>query len=511
MSAPILSKSKLIAYRQCPRRLWLEVNRPELRQDSATTLASFQVGYQVGDVARRIYDPEQRGSVIDIKSEGFGAALRRSERLLQERRGPVFEAGFRADGVLALADVLLPEEREGRSGWRMIEVKSSTSVKDYHRDDAAIQAFAAKAAGVELTAVAVACIDSTWVYPGDGDYRGLLVETDLTEEVRVRAGEVSKWVEDARGIAMRKEEPDIEVGDHCTRPFACGFCQHCASGQPQPEYPLDFLPALTSTQRGALAALGVTDLRQAPDELLNPKQRRVKQHTRDQTTFFDAAGAAAALRGLEFPLHFLDFETAQFAVPVWRGTRPYQQIPFQFSLHRLAADGRLSHVSHLDLSGDDPSAGLARALVAACGEGGTVLAYNASFEATRLSELAARFPEQGGALDRIRGRIVDLLPITRENFYHPSQNGSWSIKAVLPAVAPDLSYAALAGVNDGAAAVAAYHEAINPATPAPRKQEIAEQLTRYCELDTLGLVRLWEFLTGGRFGPSPRSARSRNP
>ena len=218
-----LSKSKILAFRQCPKRLWLEVHRPELREDAADAQARFQTGYQVGDIAKRLYDPEGTGAVIDVDAEGFDAAFARSAELLAGSRGPVFEAGFRAGGALAFADVMLPTSECGQPAWRMVEVKSSTSVKDYHRDDVAVQAFVAQSAGVKLKSVALAHIDSSWVYPGNEDYRGLLVENDLTAEAFSRSGEVKGWIEEAQRIVAQPAAPDIAVGAHCSDPFECGL------------------------------------------------------------------------------------------------------------------------------------------------------------------------------------------------------------------------------------------------------------------------------------------------
>ena len=248
-----LSKSKIIAFRQCPKRLWLEVHRPELRLDSAETLARFQVGYQVGDVARRIYDPKGKGAVIDVKKEGFPGAFARSAQLLKGSAHPVFEAGFQIAGALAFADVMLPVTERRRRAWRMVEVKSSTSVKDYHRDDAAVQTFIARAAGVSVSSISLACIDSSWTYPGDGDYDGLLVETDLTAEVNARSDEVRGWLADAQKVVARAAEPKIEVGDHCHDPFECGYCTYCNRDKPQPKHPLDWLPNFSAARRGQLA------------------------------------------------------------------------------------------------------------------------------------------------------------------------------------------------------------------------------------------------------------------
>lgn len=492
----LLSKSKLIAFRQCPKRLWLEVHRPELREDSAGTLASFQVGHQVGDVAKRIYDPEGSGAVIDVKAEGYDGAFARSARLLANSRQPIFEAGFKIDGALAFADVMLPAVEKGQPAWSMVEVKSATSVKDYHRDDVAVQAFIAQAAGVKLKSVAVACIDSSWVYPGDEDYRGLLAETDLTAETLARTDEVRVWMAEAQGVAAQATEPTIAVGEHCRVPFACGFCGYCNRANPPSEFPVDWLPNFSAAKRAQLAEQGVNDLRGVPDELLNEKQRMVKQHTLAKTVYFDAAGAAADLAAHGFPAYFLDFETIQFAVPIWKGTRPYQQNSFQFSLHVVGSPGQLSHRAFLDLSGSDPSESFAAALIAACGESGPVFVYNAGFETARISELARRNPGLAGSLLAINARVVDLLPVARNRYYHPSQQGSWSLKAVLPAAVPELNYDALAGVKDGGMAMDAYCEAIRPGTTEERKDEIKQQLLAYCRLDTFAMVRLWQFLNG---------------
>ena len=241
----VLSKSKLLAFRQCPKRLWLEVHRPDLREDSSATQASFTVGHQVGDIARQVYDPKGKGALIDFKVGGFEAAFARTQVLLQANQ-PIFEAGFRAEGALAFADVMLPVKRGGKRAWRMVEVKSSTSVKDYHRDDAAVQAFLARSSGVPLAGIALAHIDSSWVYPGGGDYSGLLVENDLTDEAFSRDTEVRSWIEESHGIVAKKKEPRVSTGEQCSAPYECGFLSYCQSQEPQAEQPLHWLPGAQS-------------------------------------------------------------------------------------------------------------------------------------------------------------------------------------------------------------------------------------------------------------------------
>lgn len=493
-----LSKTRLLAYRQCPKRLWLEIHCPELRQDSATTQAGFDAGHEVGRVARRLYDPAGKGQLIDVMAEGFDAALARSRELLGSSR-PIFEAGFAAGGAQAFADVMLPAKRGGKRAWRMIEVKSSTSLKDYYRDDAAIQAFVARNAGVPLASVVLAHIDSKWVYPGSEDYQGLLKENDLTDEAIGREPEVIEWIANAHAIARKRAEPKMGTGNHCSKPYECGFLAHCQSREPQPDFPAVWLPRIQSGKLKALIETeGVADLRQIPDALLNERQMRVKRSTLTGMAYFDAEQAAAELSAHKLPACFLDFETILFAVPVWKGTRPYQQIPFQFSVHTLSRGGRLGHASFLDLSGNDPAKALTEALIAALGERGPVFVYNERFEKGRISELAERFPRMRRALLAINERIVDLMKVAEAYYYHPSQQGSWSIKKVLPAAVPDpgLRYDSLAGVQDGGMAMNAYLRAVSSEASPSEKERIEKELLEYCWLDTYGMVRLWQFFSG---------------
>ncbi|MDA8383151.1 MAG: DUF2779 domain-containing protein, partial [Betaproteobacteria bacterium] len=182
--------------------------------------------------------------------------------------------------------------------------------------------------------------------------------------------------------------------------------------------------------------------------------------------------------------------------PIWAGTRPYQQIPFQYSVHRLGKHGEIEHSAFLDLSGNDPSRGFAEQLIQDCGTAGPVFVYNAAFENARMSELATRFPDLKEGLDAIIARVVDLLPIARNRYYHPSQKGSWSIKAVLPAVVPELSYDALDGVRNGGEAQEAFLEAIAPQTSDETRETLRAQLLTYCGLDTYAMVRLWQVFAG---------------
>ena len=488
-----LSKSNLLSFRQCPKRLWLEVHGRHL-MGAAGADTAFTAGRSVGKVTRELYDPAGLGQLVDVGVLGVEAAIERTRELLASGR-PVFEAGFAAEGASAFADVLLPVTEAGRLRWRLVEVKSSASVKDYHRDDAAIQAYVVREAGVPLESVAVATVNTNFVYLGDGQYEGLLVEEDVTDETLDREGEIQAWIADAQAVMLSSEEPLRPTGTHCSDPFDCGFLDYCRSREAPVEFPVSWLPRIaTKRLKAFIAEEEIKELAEVPDDLLGPLQQRVKECTLKGEVFFDAVAAAEALTPLGWPAFFLDFETISFAVPIWAGTRPYQALTFQFSVHRVSSDGQMVHRDFLDLSGEDPREALTEALIEACEEEGPVFVYS-SFERSRIEELMEQFPDQAEALDELVGRLVDLRPIAEKCYYHPDQQGSWSVKKVLPTLS-DLEYETLDGVKDGGMAMAAYVEAIAPGTSAERKALIDAELREYCVMDTLAMVRIWEVFSG---------------
>ena len=494
-----LSKSKLIAYRQCHKRLWLEVWHPERKVESESTLQRFQVGHNVGEVARGIYDPESLGVLVDVNSEGFEAAFQRSMALLQAPvagiRQPIFEAGCKAGGGLAFADVMLPQDNDNQGQWRMVEVKASTQVKPYHRDDMAIQSYVFRQAGVPLSGVALAHIDNSWIYPGNEDYLGLLKEVDFTEEVFSREDEVRHWITEAQRIVVRECEPDIHIGTHCHDPYPCGFEDYCKKGLPEANVPIHWLPRISKKLNQLIHDEGLTEMADAPDELLSAIQLTVKTCTLRNAVHFDQDGALQQMTQWNYPLYFLDFETIGLGVPHWPGTRPYQQVPFQYSLHRLSEDNVLIHREFLAKGDEMPARALAARLIEDCGTEGSIVTYNAGFERGCIVRLTAWCPDQASALHAIAERIVDLLAVTRAYYYHPAQAGSWSLKQVLPALVPDLNYAELDEVQNGGMAQTAYAELLHPNTLDSRRVTIRQQLLAYCHLDTRALVEIRKALS----------------
>lgn len=500
----VLSKSKILAYLQCPKRLWLEVHQPGLRVDSSATTASFATGHAVGDIARSIYDPDGTGVFLDIKTLGLKGLIDATSAALAERK-TIFEAGFQASGTLSLADILIPVDDIFGPSWRMVEVKSSTGVKEYHVKDLAVQTAIATEAGIRLSEVSVAHVDNTWTYQGNGQYQGLLKEEIQTVNVRQHSSDVIQWLADAHRIARLPSSPAKSTGDQCRQPYECGFLAHCQAGEPKVEHPVAWLPRVqTRALKNHLATQGTKAMEDVPDALLNDLQRRVKKHTLENTVYFDAEGARKALATHPLPAYFLDFETITFAVPIWAGTQPYEQVPFQFSMHYLAAaDQELQHTEFLDLTGENPTRPFAEALVESCGQAGPIFVYNKGFEGARIKDLIRHLrddAEMVNSLAAIKNRLVDLKPIAQDHFYHPGQRGSWSIKSLLSAMVPELSYKNLEGVQDGGGAQLAYVTAVarskGEATGADGPDVQRRQLLKYCKLDTFAMVAIRGRLIG---------------
>lgn len=488
-----LSKSRIIAWKQCPKQLWLQAYQPSMATISESSKRNFQIGNAVGEVARNVYPSGLLiEDVYDLK-----AAIKSTQDALTTRSNqPLFEAAFQHEGVLVRADVMLPE----KSGYRMVEVKSSTALKDYHLNDCAIQTWIVRQNGIPLTSVELAHIDTSFVYQGDGDYRGLFRHVPLDGQLSSLLDQVPGWIEGARDTLSSKDEPAIEAGEQCTDPFECPFYVYCTRNMEkpeEPEFPLEVFYRMQTAKKEALLAQGYQDAREVPESALNETQRWIQRVSRTGKAELKPA-ARQELSVLPYPRYHLDFETIALAVPRWADTRPYgSQVPFQWSCHIEDEPGKLRHAMFLDTSGGDPRRSFAESLIRILEKDGPVFVYNQSFEKSRIKELAEHCADLADKLLAINERVVDLLPIAQANYYHPDMKGSWSIKAVLPTIAPDLAYGDLE-VGNGEDAQVAYAELLGPNTSNEQRKKLTEGLLAYCERDTLAMVRIaWFFERGG--------------
>jgi hypothetical protein len=485
-----LSKSRLISAWQCPKKLYLETFHPELAEVTDDMEAMFAVGHEVGAVAQATYGtPESVEIPFDRRTSRMVAATR--NLLAGGFHSPIFEATFEHDGILVRVDAMLPDGDD----WRLVEVKASTSVKDHHVLDCAIQEWVLRNCGIRLTSVSLAHINNQFVYQGDGDYDGLLVEHDLTSEVKTVDPRVTDLIVAARA-AISGSTPAVGVGAHCSKPYDCTFMNQCWPDDA--EYPVAGLRG-SKAKLGLYVAAGYHDIRDVPAGEISAETQLRIHHVTCSGEPEILGGARDVLSALPYPRYYLDFETIAPAIPIWPGARPYAAVPVQWSCHidDGSGDGKFQDMRHeefLDLSGRPPMRSLADSLLECLGDSGPVLMYT-NYEEQVIRGLAEMFPDLAADLRRIVDRLFDLHPVVKANYYHPDMLGSWSIKAVLPTINPAMDYKRLEGIREGMAASSGFLEAIDPETDMFRKLELEQQLRRYCRFDTEAMVEIVRFFS----------------
>lgn len=483
-----LSKSRIAAFEQCPRRLWLQTHRKDLTVIDEGTQAKFRTGNLVGDVACSLLP---NGIMVEAEPN-LEAAVQVTTKLIADGESPIFEGTFSHDSVLVRVDVMEPDKQ---GAWHVAEVKSSTSAKDYHVADLATQIWVMEQCGVPIASASIRHIDSSFTLTRAGEYNGLFADAEQTAKIGPVVATRPAVVEAARAM-LAGEEPTCATGPHCKMPFDCEFPHWCSRDEPPaPEWPISELPRSGAKVAEKWARQGIADLRELPEDAgLSPLHEKIRQAVITNTPFLDRAGVSKDTQDWVFPRIWIDFETITFAAPRWIGTRPYEQVPFQFSAHVEHFDGNIEHIEGLDLTGRDPRPAIASAL-AQLPPDGAVIAWNAGFERACFRALARAVPDHAAELQSLEMRTVDLLPVARNHFYDPRQRGSWSIKKVLPALAPELDYSTLE-VKDGGNAQEAYLEAIAATDDAPRKREIEAALKAYCGRDTWAMVVVHRRLMG---------------
>jgi len=479
-----LSKSRFIAGLQCPLRLWNELYRRELATPPDAALqAIFDRGTAVGELAQQRWPG---GALVGFKPWEREPAIAATQKLMADPKVPaIYEAAIQHQGVFIRVDVLV---RNGQ-GWDLVEVKASTSPeKEVFMDDIAIQHWVATGAGLSIQKAGILVLNRDYVYPGgEYDLDQLFTLFDATDHCRAAAERIGKQVTTFHHMLAEPDPPDIPIGNHCFAPYECPYYAHCSEGVEFPDNPLDHLHRLHHTRRAELEAMGIERIEDIPEEFnLNGMQQRIRQAVITQQPW-QSGQLAEVLNDVEWPLYYLDFEAFQPALPRFPDTRPYQAIPFQYSLHVETEDGQLSHHEYLHTEPTDPRPPLAQSLINAIGTHGSIVVYS-GYERRILNELATAVPELATQLQATTERLWDLLPIIRNHYYHPDFRGSFSIKAVLPALVKGNDWSELE-IADGMAAASAYEQAISNLKSASA-QSIFSELREYCRKDTQAMVLL---------------------
>lgn len=495
-----LSKSKYCALWQCPKMAWLNQYKPEVKTVDASVEARLVAGNVVGDLAMGLFGDYVEVTVYDGEKLDLGKMIENTRTEMAKGTPVICEAAFSWQGLYCAVDLL---RKEGE-GWTIYEVKSSTNSaerqekKPVYMADIAYQRYVLEHCGVKVTGTYLVSINSDYVFDGELKLDELFYILDVSDAVAVETPNVERNLAVAEGVLSDANEPEIDLDIYCHDPYVCGYWDYCARHVPSPS--VFNLNRMAFSKKIDFYHQGLTryaDLLQS-GLIKNKTQIRQMQHElHDLGTAVQPDMIRVFLRTLSYPLYFLDFETMQPVIPLFPGTSPYQQIPFQYSLHYIEApDGELKHREFLAVSGEDPRRSIAESLVRDIPADVCVTAYNKTFECGRLKELANQFPDLADHLLKIEGNIVDLLtPFQRGYYYNRAMGGSFSIKSVLPAVFPDdpaLDYHNLEGVHNGGEAMTIFPQI---QYMEPEEQEKARHdLLEYCKLDTYAMVKLWQEL-----------------
>jgi hypothetical protein len=484
-----LSKSKYVDYLQCSKKLWLKTCKPELADEMDQT--PFIIGHKVGEIAMSLFPG---GKLIEFNADdpnNIANMIARTKQLIDSDEEVIYEAAFGLDGLLAIADILVKKE----DGYHIYEVKSSTEVKDVYIDDASFQYHVISHNDIQIAKINIVIINNQYVRKVDLDVQQLFSIHDVSDKVIIKQFEVVENIQKAFVDLSSPEHPNIDIGTHCNKPYDCQFIGYCWSHIPTPSV-FDIQNLRSKHEYYQNGWITFEDLIQNQARLNENQQLQVNAYLND-TIHVNKPKIEDFLDKLYYPLVFLDFETFQPAIPEYDNSRPYQQIPTQFSIHMITDEKcELTHLEYLADEKEDPRRPLAVALIKAIPKDACVLAYNMSFEKMIILQLADLFPDLKEELTSIHQRILDLMePFQKKHYYTKTMNGSHSIKAVLPALFPDdpeLSYKNLGSIKNGSEAMNAFPKLRS--MTAEEREVTRKDLLEYCKLDTLAMVKIWEKL-----------------
>ena len=474
---------------QCHKKLWFDSHDP-IRADSFI----FHIGNRFGAFARIHYGAGVNLDNVKNPLEAVEATMR---ALADPATAIIYEAAFLFQDTLIRADVL----QRVANGWIMIEVKSSTRLKPEHIKDAAIQAYVIQACGLALGATKIAHINNSFDYKGDGLYAGLITEVDITAAVTDTLAEVPAWLATLLPLtAQEAPVPIVAMGTQCREPHACDYAQRCTMGHPVTEFPVTLLPRVGKALAATWAEQGITDLRDlAPAHLATPQWQMIQACHLNNVTWISQA-LQARLKSFAWPRFFLDFETIQQGVPLIAHSRPYQAIPFQWSVHRwdtpeqiLTRDSGMGFLEY-DAAGMDRRC--LTTLLETLGQAGPVFAHNAPTEIAALRTLVARpgCDDLAPAVEDVIARIVDTLGMVRDGFYAPGLQGSYSLKQLVKVIPTTVDYANSTALSGGGDAQLAWFHCTDDATLQEEKALWTSRLKNYCAQDTLALYDLLKYL-----------------
>mgnify|MGYP003291330809 FL=1 len=489
------SKSKYCGLWQCPKIAWLRKYKPDEITVDGSVLARMEAGNVVGDLAMGLFGDfvevtAYKGDNIDLSK-----MIENTKAEIEKGTPVICEASFDFNGLYCAVDILKKEN----DGWAIYEVKSSTHEdKQVYAADVAYQKYVLENCGVNVTGTYLVCINNEYIFDGILDIHQLFKIADISEAVFFESATIKTNLNVAELILKSENEPPIDLSAACNNPYRCSFWKYCSKHIPSPSvfdlYKLPFKKKIDYYKKGIFRYEDLIN----DSKITNEKQiRQMSFHLKEQGTHIDKAGISEFLDTLSYPIYFLDFETIQPVIPEFIGTKPYTQIPFQYSLHYIEKEGgELKHKEFLAESGTDSRRALAERLCEDIPLNVCVTAYNKGFECTRIKELAETYPDLADHLLNIESNIKDLLvPFQSGYYYNKDMGGSFSIKSVLPAIFPadpELNYKNLDQIHNGGEAMSIFPEIKD--MPKEEQKTTRHNLLKYCELDTYAMVKIWEEL-----------------
>lgn len=484
-----LSKSRYCQGVQCPKILWMNQHKPEEFDPSVMNQSVLDTGSRVGDLAMGLF-----GEYTEVPYGNLSEMIAVTEKLIRKKTRVICEASFSYEGLFCSVDILI---NQGRKKVEIYEVKSSTHLRDIYIDDTAYQSYVLEQLGYHVTKVCLVHLNSTYERIGELKLNELFAIEDLTPFVKKKYSEIEANIEEFRSVMRKRKEPRYEVGKQCTTPYECGYFNYCTGHLPHPNvFDLKGVQPLTKMKYYHQGLITFDDLYESAD-LKNTALLQVSHEVRQLEDHIDKESIRAFLKELKYPLYFLDFEAFQPAVPLYDHSFPYEQIPFQYSLHYMKRkNGKLYHKEFLADPDQDPRRELAESLCKDIPVNVCVLAYNMSYEKGRIRRLAGLYPDLRDHLMKIHDNIRDLMtPFQKRWYYTKGMQGSYSVKYVLPALYPNdpqLDYHRLEGVHNGFEASETF-SAMREMDEETRNAK-REYLLRYCELDTFAMVKILEKL-----------------
>ena len=478
-----LSKSRYCEGVQCKKILWLNEHMPDNATDKGSE-AILETGRKVGELAKGLF-----GDYDDVVYDNdIGVRIEKTQNLLKDCPNVITEASFSHDDNFCSVDIL----KNDADGVEIYEVKSSTEIKDIYLDDVAYQYFVLTSAGLNVKKAAIVYINNEYVRGSELDMAQLFNIEDVTDIVSQMQDEIKSNISAFNDLGQ--SEPEIDIGQQCFNPYPCPYWQYCTRNLPTPNvFDIAVMQRRSKFKKYYDGKISFEDLE---NENLNPKYlEQIDFELHDREPKIIKSAIDDVLKSLSYPLYFIDYETCQYAIPEIQGTRAYQQIPFQYSLHIAREDGSLEHREFL-AEADDKNLirSFAESLINDISEDGSVIVYNRTMEALRNKDIGEMYPDLREEMERINNNMVDfLIPFKKRQYYKKEMMGLSSLKYVLPALYPndpELDYHNLPLIHDGGEAPQAF---LSLKGKSKEEQEpIREGLLKYCELDTLALVKIWE-------------------